>query len=104
MATFEKQVASHFLSELEFLQKMVEFYLDMMVEAQGVLDDPEELNKIRDTCSAWVAKKYLVVDLASKVFNVADRNYIDYKYTPSLFPNEYYELVVKELKLIVGEI
>jgi len=104
MATFEKQVASQFLSELEFLQKMVEFYLDMLVEAQSVIDDPEELKQIRDTCSEWVGKKFLVVDLASKVFNISDRNYIDYKYTPRLFPNKYYELVIKELKLIVGEI
>jgi hypothetical protein len=103
MATFEKQVASQFLSELEFLQKMVEFYADMIVEAQGVIDDPVQVKEIRDTCSAWVAKKYLVVDLASKIFSISHRNYIDYKYGKG-FPSDYYELVLKELKLIVGEI
>jgi hypothetical protein len=103
MATFEKQVASHFLSELEFLQKMVEFYADMLVEAKDVIDDPVQVQQISDTCSGWVAKKYLVVDLASKVFNISHRDYIDYKHGKG-FPSDYYELVLKELKLITGEI
>jgi hypothetical protein len=95
MANFEKQVASEFIKELVFIEKLVQLYLNSLQEASNVPSNPEYIKETRETAYSWVSKKYLLVNMAGRIFGIPD--------DVELNPIDYYKQVLEELKLIAGE-